>query len=46
LVEQGPHCEDRPPGGGIEDIGVAGFGGPGVDFLAEKAFQLGKEFRE
>ena len=27
LVEQGPDDEDRPPGGGIDDLGVGGIGG-------------------
>jgi len=40
LVEQGPDGEDRPPGGGVEDVGV--FGLAGVRSVpAEEPLELG-----
>ena len=40
LVEQGPHDEDRPPGGGVEDVGVFGLGGV-RSVPAEEPLELG-----
>jgi hypothetical protein len=44
LVEQGADGEGRPPGGGIEDVGI---GGPGFGRIAaEESAELGEDLDE
>ena len=40
LVEQGPDDEDRPPGRGVEEVGVFGLAGVG-SVPAEEPLELG-----
>ena len=42
LVEQGPDGEDRPPGGGVEDVGVFGLGGA-RSVAAEESLEFGED---
>ncbi len=42
LIEQGPDDEDRPPGGGVEDIGVFGLGAVRA-VPAEQPLELGED---
>jgi hypothetical protein len=42
LVEQGPDGEDRPPGGGVEDVGVFDLGDV-RSVAAEEPLELGED---
>ena len=42
LVEQGPDGEDRPPGGGVEEVGVFDLGGV-RSVPAEEPLELGED---
>ena len=46
LVEQGADSQDRPPGGGIEDIEIVVPRCPRVGLIAEQTFQFGEDFGE
>ena len=46
LVEQGADDEDRPPGRGIDDLGIGGIGGLGAGLAGEEPPELGEDLDE
>jgi hypothetical protein len=46
LIEQGPDDEDRPPGGGVDHLGVGGIAGLTIGVAVEEPPELGEQLDE